>query len=158
VYTCTDIVMTHLTHTARNLKFYPLSLHKSLKEGNPLHFLASKFYIETCQGEQKLFSTLTNWELLNLKPSDILDIPDRLFQEHCISNAFLSEVMNKYTIQSTGKDVLEDEFGIQQPCQYMVAKTRHYSWPKGAGMLSSPVLKLCMYADRRFQSHCGSRV
>jgi glutamate/tyrosine decarboxylase-like PLP-dependent enzyme len=119
---------------ARNLKFYPLAFQKALKEGNPLHFLASKFYIETCQGEQKLLATLSNWELLNLKPGDILDIPDRLYREHCISNAFLSEVMNKYIIQSTGKDVLEDEFGIKLPCQYMVANTRHYSWPKGAAI------------------------
>ncbi|KAF6815192.1 hypothetical protein CSOJ01_03644 [Colletotrichum sojae] len=121
--------------TSRNLKFYPLSLRKAFDEGQPLDFLAKSFHVENCVGERKLFVSLSQWELLNLKPSDILDIPDRLYQEHGISNAYLSDqVMNKFTIQSTGKDILEREFNIQNPCQYMLATTRHYSWPKGAAI------------------------
>lgn len=50
-----------------------------------------------------------------------------------MSNAFLSDVMKKFTIQSTGKDELEREFGLDLPGQYMLSNTRHYSWPKGAG-------------------------
>lgn len=50
-----------------------------------------------------------------------------------ISNAFLSDVMNTFTVQSTGKDVLEEKYTNGKPAQYMVATTRHYSWPKGAG-------------------------
>ncbi|KAI0869502.1 pyridoxal-dependent decarboxylase domain-containing protein [Hypoxylon argillaceum] len=118
---------------ARNLKFYPLSLRKAFNEGQALDFLSESFYVENCQGVRKLFSSLSSWELLNLKPSDILDLPDRLYQEHGISNDFLSGVMNKFTIQSTGKDVLEREFDVK-PCQYMLATTRHYSWPKGAAI------------------------
>jgi glutamate/tyrosine decarboxylase-like PLP-dependent enzyme len=119
---------------ARNLKFYPLSLREAMEEGNPLEYLSPKFFVETCQGTQKLFTTLTTWEILNMKPNDILDIPDRLYHEYGISNAYLSEIMNKYTIQSTGKDTLESKYGIEKPCQYMVATTRHYSWPKGAAI------------------------
>ncbi|KAI0161298.1 pyridoxal-dependent decarboxylase domain-containing protein [Xylariaceae sp. FL1272] len=85
------------------------------------------------RGERKLFSSLSSWELLNLKPTDVLDLPDRLYQEHGISNSFLSEIMNKFTIQSTGKDCLEQEFKVK-PAQYMLANTRHYSWPKGAAI------------------------
>lgn len=66
---------------ARNLKYYPLSLRESMKEGEPLEFLSKRLVVETCQGEPKLFSEMTNWELLNLKSGDILDIPDRLTQE-----------------------------------------------------------------------------
>lgn len=104
-----------------------------MEDGNPLDYAASRFYIETCQGEQKLFSELTTWELLNLKQSIILDIPDRLYQELGISNDFLSGVMNEFSIQSTGKDVLEKAFQIDKPCQYMLATSRHYSWPKSGG-------------------------
>lgn len=43
--------------------------------------------------------------------------------------------MNKFSIQTTGKEKIESEFGINQPCQYMLSQTRHYSWPKGAGKL-----------------------
>lgn len=50
-----------------------------------------------------------------------------------ISNAWLSGVMKKYTIQSTGKEDLEREYTNGKPAQYMLATTRHYSWPKGAG-------------------------
>nr|XP_036588515.1 pyridoxal-dependent decarboxylase domain protein [Colletotrichum truncatum]KAF6799888.1 pyridoxal-dependent decarboxylase domain protein [Colletotrichum truncatum] len=119
---------------ARNLKFYPLSLRKAFETGNPLDFLSGSFYVETCQGEYKLFTQLSTWELLNLKPAEVLNLPDRLYQEHGISNDFLSEIMKKFTIQSTGKDELEKEFNMDKPCQYMVATTRHYSWPKGAAI------------------------
>lgn len=68
--------------TARNLKYYPLSLREAMKPEQPLEYISSKFFVETCVGEQKLFSELSSWELLNLKPNDILDIPDRLYQEH----------------------------------------------------------------------------
>ncbi|KAI1351924.1 pyridoxal-dependent decarboxylase domain-containing protein [Xylaria sp. FL0043] len=118
---------------ARNLKFYPLSLRKTFQKGQSLEYLSDIFYVETCQGVRKLFTELSTWELLNLRPSDILDLPDRLYQEHGISNAFLSDLMKKFTIQSTGKDVLEKEFQVK-PCQYMLATTRHYSWPKGAAI------------------------
>ncbi|KXH29421.1 hypothetical protein CSAL01_12654 [Colletotrichum salicis] len=124
------------THTfpARNLKFYPLSLRKAFGNGEALNFLSETFKVETCKGETKLFTNLSTWDLLNLKPSDILDLPDRLYQEHGVSNAFLSDVMKKFTIQSTGKDELEREFGLDLPGQYMLSNTRHYSWPKGAAI------------------------
>lgn len=66
---------------ARNLKFYPLSLRQTFRKGGPLEFLSDSFYVENCQGSCKLFTELSTWELLNLKPSDILDLPDRLYQE-----------------------------------------------------------------------------
>ncbi|KAI1750214.1 pyridoxal-dependent decarboxylase domain-containing protein [Xylaria castorea] len=118
---------------ARNLKFYPLSLRRAFEKGEALEFLSGNFHVENCQGTRKLFSELSPWELLNLRPSIVLDLPDRLYQEHGISNDFLSSVMNKFTIQSTGKDILERTFDVK-PCQYMLATTRHYSWPKGAAI------------------------
>ncbi|KAI0205736.1 pyridoxal-dependent decarboxylase domain-containing protein [Astrocystis sublimbata] len=123
----------HVTCDARNLKFYPLSLWRAFEEGEALEFLSGSFHVENCKGDLKLFSKMTRWELLNLRPSVVLDLPDRLYQEHGISNAFLSDVMQKFTIQSTGKDVLERHFKVK-PSQYMLATTRHYSWPKGAAI------------------------
>lgn len=76
---------------------------------------------------------LSTWELLNLKPKDVLDIPDRLAQEHRISPKFMEKVLLEYSIQQIGKDVLEREFDIKSP-QYFLSTTRHYSWPKGAGI------------------------
>lgn len=53
-----------------------------MKEGEALEFLSGRFVVETCLGKPKLFTDMTNWELLNLKSNDILDIPDRLYQEY----------------------------------------------------------------------------
>lgn len=120
-----------LSSAARNLKFYPLSLRKAIGQDAPLSFIADSFKIETCTpGPIKLFKDLSTWELLNLKVSTVLEIPDRLYNEYSISSKFLEDVMRKYTIQSTGKDTLEHQFKIDKPIQYMLATTRHYSWPK----------------------------
>ncbi|TEA15040.1 Aspartate 1-decarboxylase [Colletotrichum sidae] len=138
--------------TARNLKFYPLSLQKAFQVDQSLNFLSDVFYVETCKGERKLFADLPTWDLLNLKPSDILDLPDRLYQEHGVSNDFLSDVMKNFTVQSTGKDVLEREFGLDSPGQYLLATTRHYSWPKGAaicGLGSDNVVGIPVDAEAR---------
>ena len=102
---------------------------------NELKFLSSSFDVRTCVGTKKLIVDLSTWELLNLKPDTVLDLPDRLYGDYGISPSYLGNVMKKYTIQSTGKDVLEKDYGIEKPPQYMLASTRHYSWPKGGGTL-----------------------
>jgi len=105
-----------------------------MEKNAPLSFIADSFEVETCApGPRKLFKDLQMWDLLNLKVSTVLEIPDRLYNEYSISSKFLENVMGKYTIQSTGKDTLERQYNIDKPIQYMLATTRHYSWPKGAG-------------------------
>lgn len=117
---------------ARNLKFYPLSIRSAMKEDGPLAFIGKDFVIEPCAGPKKLFQDLSVWELLNLKPNTILDIPDRLYSQYHIAPGFLNDVIQKYGIQSTGKQALEREFDVPDP-KLFVSNTRHYSWPKGGG-------------------------
>lgn len=117
---------------SRNLKFYPLSIHSAMKKGGPLNIIADKFQITTCTGEDKLMKDLQVWELLNLKPATILDIPERLYREHRISPSYVQSVMQKYGIQSTGKTPLEKEYGVPE-MKYFLSNTRHYSWPKSGG-------------------------
>ena len=114
-----------------------------MKKDGPLSFIAATFEVETCLGDKKLMKNLTKWELLNLKPKEILDIPEKLYGQYHISPSFLNSVMQDYGIQSTSKGVLEQEFGVG-PMKYFVSNTRHYSWPKAAGKLPSlfPVLTL----------------
>ena len=121
---------------ARNLKFYPLSIRSAMKEGGPLAFIAKDFVIEPCTGPEKLFQDLSTWELLNLKPKTILDIPERLYKQFYIAPEFLNDVIKKYGIQSTGKQVLEKEFDVPD-IRYFLSNTKHYSWPKGAGKHSA---------------------
>ncbi|KAL7268366.1 hypothetical protein RUND412_009012 [Rhizina undulata] len=142
----------HITCDARNLKFYPLSLRKAIDVNAPLGFIAETFKVHTCVGKEKLFKDLTVWEMLNLKVTTILDIPERLYKEYAISSAFLQKVMEKYTIQTVGKDALEKEFGIDKPIQYFVTQTRHYSWPKGgavAGIGSGNIVGVPVDVDAR---------
>ncbi|KAL8784727.1 MAG: hypothetical protein Q9213_003824 [Squamulea squamosa] len=118
----------------RNLKFYPLALRNAIKDFGPLSFIGDTFVIEICSGSRKLFKDLSKWELLNLKVHTVLEIPDRLSIEYGISSAFLQDTMKKYGIQSVGIGSLERQYDIDKPIQYMVASTRHYSWPKGGAI------------------------
>lgn len=117
---------------ARNLKFYPLTLYQAMKEG-PLGFIADTFQVTTCVGEEKLFKDLGVWELLNLRSDEILGMGDALYRQFGVTSKFLEEALRPFTIQTTGKDVLEREFRIQKPIKYFLAQTRHYSWPKSGG-------------------------
>ena len=103
-----------------------------MKEGGPLAFAADTFKIQPCVGEENLLTKLSTWEMLNLKPSTILDIPERLYNQYHISPGFLDSVMKTYGIQSTSKTALEKEFGVEE-INFFVSNTRHYSWPKAAG-------------------------
>ncbi|KAL8918120.1 MAG: hypothetical protein Q9208_007562 [Pyrenodesmia sp. 3 TL-2023] len=141
-----------LLQATRNLKFYPLALRNAVKDFGPLSFIADTFIIETCVGTKKLFKDLSKWELLNLKVLTVLEIPDRLSIEYGISSAFLQNVMKKYGIQSVGLGSLERQYEIEKPIQYMVASTRHYSWPKGgaiAGIGSNNVVGIAPDMEAR---------
>ncbi|KAB8201918.1 pyridoxal phosphate-dependent transferase [Aspergillus parasiticus] len=118
---------------ARNLKFYPLTVYQAMKEG-PLGFIADTFQVTTCVGEEKLFKDLGVWELLNLRSDDVLGMGDALYRQFGITPKFLEEALTPFTIQTTGKDVLEREFRIEKPAKYFLAQTRHYSWPKGGAI------------------------
>lgn len=99
-----------------------------------LSFVAPTFEIVLCDGTRKKFSSCTTWELLNLAPSTIADIPDRLFTEYNISSAALSTVLKPFSIQTLGMEKLNKEFEITEPGKYMVSIANHYSWPKGCAL------------------------
>ncbi|KZS98839.1 PLP-dependent transferase [Sistotremastrum niveocremeum HHB9708] len=117
---------------ARNLKFYPLSIKLALR--NELQFIEGSFKVRTCQGTYKLFREFSTWELLNIRPNDVLDIPTRLESQYGISPTFLANVLRSYSVQTLGKGYLEEKFGIQSPSAYFASAAMHYSWPKSAAL------------------------
>ncbi|KAJ7853574.1 pyridoxal phosphate-dependent transferase [Mycena olivaceomarginata] len=130
------------TRVARNLKFYALSLKKAMAPAHPLEFFSSTFTVRvyelneatgTVQSTDKLFVECSVWQLLNLTADQVLDLPGRLSTEYGISAAFVEKVMEKYIVQTIGKDALEAEFKIA-PCRYLISATNHYSWPKAAAI------------------------
>ncbi|KAJ7785194.1 pyridoxal phosphate-dependent transferase [Mycena maculata] len=126
---------------ARNLKFYGLSLRKAMVPGQPLAFVADTFNITaydldergSVKTTEKLFVRCSAWQLLNLTAAQVLGLPGRLSREYGISSAFVESIMQKYIIQTVGKDTLETEFKIA-PCRYLISATNHYSWPKSAAI------------------------
>lgn len=102
----------------------------------PLQFLAHAdppFLVENCKGEKKPFIELDTWELLNLKPSTVLELPTRLTNEYSITAQFLQDALKPYLIQTVGKDDLERRFDIETSGKFFLSTTKHYSWPKGGG-------------------------
>lgn len=122
--------------SGRNLKYYPLSLQLAMGLGEPLNFISDSFEVETCAEprQSKLLKDLDTRELLNLRVQDILDVADRLHSEYGITSTFLESALGKYIVQSTGKEDLLLRFSINRPPQYLISSTKHYSWPKAAGM------------------------
>lgn len=107
-----------------------------MAKGAPLNFLnriEPPFKVTTCKGEDKPFNELSTWELLNLKPTAILQIPTRLTSEYAISATFLQTALHDYLIQTVGKEYVDQKFGITKPAKFFVSATKHYSWPKGGG-------------------------
>jgi len=107
-------------------------------ERGQLDFIADSFKLPTCRGVEKLFKDFTTWELLNITPDVVLDIPDRLYKQYSISQTFLTAAMYDYIIQTTPKDddMFEKRFGRENinHIAYVTSATKHYSWPKSAGV------------------------
>ncbi|KAJ7175810.1 PLP-dependent transferase [Mycena filopes] len=121
---------------ARNLKYYSLSLRDAMKPGKELNLIASSFKIPmpAQAGQMKLLNDLSLWELLNLPPKTILDIPMRLESEYGITPTYLDSALSKYIVQTRGKQAIEFEWGMKTPPRYYISGTKHYSWPKGAAI------------------------
>ncbi len=100
-----------------------------------LKFIANEFKVKSCKKSEpeKLFSKMEAWELLNLRPETVLDLPKSLYETFGITGEFLESAMTESNIQTVGRNELEEKFNIKKSMKYYVAKTRHYSWPKGAG-------------------------
>ncbi|KAK4196720.1 putative L-tyrosine decarboxylase [Triangularia verruculosa] len=109
-----------------------LTIKWVIEEG-PLGFLADAFEVELCQGGMRRFTELSRQELLNLKPSTILDLPSKLGRDFSVSSSFLQEALNPYLIQTAGKSVLEEKYGLK-PGKFLISATKHYSWPKGGAI------------------------
>ncbi|GJE96935.1 PLP-dependent transferase [Phanerochaete sordida] len=119
---------------ARNLKYYPLSLRDAMKPGNELNYISSTFEVPLPTGQSKVLAEMSLWELLNLTPKAILDVPRRLESEYGITPTYLDTVLGKYIVQTRGKQAVELEWGMKVSPRYFISATKHYSWPKGAAL------------------------
>ncbi|KAK7438594.1 hypothetical protein VKT23_017929 [Stygiomarasmius scandens] len=119
---------------ARNLKYYPFSLQLAMRPGEKFEFIGQSFDIKLCNGKTKRFNLCDSWDLLNLSPSTVADIPKRLYDNYGISSDALSDVLRPFSIQTLGMEELNKRFKIEQHAKYMVSIANHYSWPKGCAI------------------------
>jgi glutamate/tyrosine decarboxylase-like PLP-dependent enzyme len=101
--------------------------------GQPLSFTSS-LEVTLCDGRRKAFRHCTTWELLNLTPNEVLDLPGRLSSQFGIPIPRLENILAQYSIQSVGKAKLDLAFNITEPPQYLIGPTNHYSWAKGTAI------------------------
>lgn len=139
--------LTNEAHLARNLKFYPLALKEAMRPRAALSFTADTFEVHKCATPHELtnFYDLELWDLLNLRPEEILSIPNRLHTQFAITSAFLEKALLPFIVQTTGKDLYEAKYDIEHPFLYFVSSTRHYSWPKAAGAVIFCLLFRTLY-------------
>ena len=110
-----------------------------MEAGSPLEFIAHTFRLR--DDDPKFFKDLTPWELLNIPPGVILEIPDRLREIYGVTSQFLQASLKEYLVQTVGKDSdIFQKFNTTETklseMVYFVSTTKHYSWPKAAGKRS----------------------
>lgn len=104
-----------------------------MASGNPLAF-ASALETTLCSGERKSLADCTTWELLNLMPDEVLDLPARLTSQFRIPTRTLEKALEVYSIQTVGKGKLDREFNITKPPLYFISPANHYSWGKSTAI------------------------
>ncbi|MRG95250.1 pyridoxal-dependent decarboxylase [Polyangium spumosum] len=139
--------------SARNLKFYPLSLREALK-AEPSLSTARDIEVNTCDGRRAPIATLDAWSLLNLKVDDVLALPARLTEEYGISSDTITKAMSGHSLQHLGMQELCRRCGADVPASpvLFVPATKHYSFPKAAAVLgigSAHVIDVPVDCDAR---------
>jgi len=139
--------------SARNLKFYPLSLRDALT-AEPALAAARAIEVRTCDGRHAPLAELDAWSLLNLRVDDILALPARLSAEYGIAADAITAAMAGHSLQHLGIQELYRRCAadlVASPV-LLVPATKHYSFPKAAAVLglgSAHVLDVPVDCDAR---------
>ena len=122
--------------SARNLKFFPLSLRAAI-EGEPALSAARDIEVPLPAGGSVALIEADAWTLLNLKGDDVLALPARLADEFAVSRETLTAALPGYSLQSLGMFEFSRRFLGELPSSpaFFVPGTKHYSFPKAAAIL-----------------------
>ncbi|MCX6582009.1 MAG: pyridoxal-dependent decarboxylase [Candidatus Aminicenantes bacterium] len=119
---------------ARNLKFYPISLAKAVK--NDFRMANAKGLTVEYLGKPEVLINLDTWSLLNLNVDIVLGITEKIVNEYHISSDVISNAVEQYLIQSMGFIKFNREYLADIPQPVVIGtSTKHYSWPKNAAAL-----------------------
>jgi glutamate/tyrosine decarboxylase-like PLP-dependent enzyme len=139
--------------SARNLKYYPLSLHAAL-QAEPALAAARGLAVTTCDDRVAPLIELDAWSLLNLTVDEILGLPARITAEFGISADAITAAMAGYSLQHLGIQELGRRCAADLAASpvLFVPATKHYSFPKAAAVLgigSANVLDVAVDRDAR---------
>jgi glutamate/tyrosine decarboxylase-like PLP-dependent enzyme len=119
---------------ARNLKLFPVTVAAALKKV-PALAAARSITVALPTGGSGILIELSNWQILNLRIDDVLDLSPRLTSEYGIPLSTVTQALSGYSVQNLGIEELWRTWlpGIAVPIAFGPA-TMHYSWPKGAAI------------------------
>ena len=89
----------------RNLKFFPVTVAAALKKDRALA-AARSMTVTLPTGGSGLLTELSNWQILNLRIDDVLDLSPRLTCEYGIPSSSVTEALSAYSIQNLGIEEL----------------------------------------------------
>ncbi|GAA2986151.1 pyridoxal phosphate-dependent decarboxylase family protein [Kitasatospora sp. NPDC127116] len=120
--------------SARNLTYHPVAVAEAVRRESALA-AARNLTVLLPDGTEHLLPDLTPWQLVNLRPETVLDLPARVREACGIEDERLG-IVDKYTIQHLGYEAfrayLKDDVA---PGVILAPATMHYSWPKAAAVL-----------------------
>ncbi|MCD9195140.1 pyridoxal phosphate-dependent decarboxylase family protein [Streptomyces albireticuli] len=120
--------------SARNLTYHPVAVAEAIRREAGLA-AARDMTVPLPDGTERPLLELTPWQLVNLRPNTVLDLPTRLRNAYRLTDDQLN-LVDRYTIQHLGYDsfrrFLKDEV---EPGVILASATMHYSWPKAAAVL-----------------------
>ncbi|WP_324783340.1 pyridoxal phosphate-dependent decarboxylase family protein [Streptomyces sp. H51] len=120
--------------SARNLTYHPVAVAEAIRR-EPDLAVARNLTVLLPDGSEHRLLDLTPWQLVNLPPQTVLDLPAKMRVAYQLTDAQLA-LVNKHTIQQLGYDTfrayLKDDVA---PGVILAPATMHYSWPKAAAVL-----------------------
>lgn len=131
--------------SARNLKYLPLAFQRALKAKRLEN--AASIKVNTCDGQELELVNLDDWQLLNIRSDDALDLTERIMKSYDIKPADVTEAIKPYLLQNLGfvgmasKMVWSNDPLFAQPV-FTVPGTKHYSFPKAAAVLGMGVQQM----------------
>lgn len=122
--------------SSRNLKFYPLAFQEAIKADARLS-AALDLTVPSHVGGAAPLLGLSIWQLLNLRPDDVLALPGRLTREYGIASDVVAAAVGRFSVQTLGYASFAKKFlaGVPLDPVVFVPGTKHYSFPKAAALL-----------------------
>ena len=104
-----------------------------MADDEPFQFVAPTFNANLYNSTRKNFYSCDTWELLNLSPTEVADIPTRLSKEYGISPAALA-TSRDVEHPNRGQGNTRCRFKITKQTQYMISVANHHSWAKSCAI------------------------